>query len=90
MSKIIDSSSLMPGSIYVGRINKKPVKFVGMSYDMETVGLPLVVLWHFEYVLPEHLPGPRGGVAGYGQHEEQVNKERYTVAESLDVLYGRR
>lgn len=89
MVKFEDCSTLEVGRIYIGQINKKPVKYMGMSYDTETTGLPLVVLWQFEFVLKEDLPGPKGGVAGYGQTEKQVNKERYTFAQSLDVLYGK-
>lgn len=60
-----------------------------MSYDTETSGLPLVVLWQFEYVLPEHLPAKdKSGVCGYGQTEEQVNKENYTIVNTLDLLYA--
>lgn len=76
------------GAIYIGEIHTKPVRFMGLSYDVETISLPLVVLWQFEYVLKEHLPGPKGGVCGYGQTEEQMVKENYTVVETLDVLYG--
>lgn len=89
----LNAFDLERGRIYVGIIDKRPVKYMGMSYDTETTGLNpnkgLSVLWQFEYVLPEHLPPKdRGGVAGYGQTEEQVSKESYTVAKSLDVIYG--
>lgn len=82
------------GHIYIGEINKKPVKFVGITIDLECSSLngklsAPILLHQFEYVLKEHLPDPKkGGVAGYGQTTEQLLDEHYTVVENLDVLYG--
>ena len=80
------------GRIYSGKRNTKPVRFVGITVDFEVGSLkglpPIVVLYQFEFVLKEHVPGPKGGVAGYGQTIEQVLTEDYTIVENLDVLYG--
>lgn len=77
--------NLIKGTIYIGKIANIPVKYVGVRVHEDS----LKILHQFEYVLPEHRPNKhKAGIIGYGQSDEQVNKECYTVVEVLDIIYG--
>jgi hypothetical protein len=71
--------ALTKGKVYTGIIHKKPAIYLGLwSYEGSEVKLH-----QFEYVHSHY------NVAGYGQTDEQMNRENYTVAETEDMLYGR-
>lgn len=76
---------LKKGKIYFGQIEKKYVLYLGKikpDWGEEP-------LHEFEYVVPKDLPGPKGGISGYGQTDEQMLAENYELAPTAEVLYGK-
>lgn len=65
--------------IYIGKVEKKPVKYVGYQ-EFEESG----TFYHqFEYVIPNK------SIIGYGQTDEQLKNEQYIICPLVNILYGR-